>query len=195
MAIATLESPYASFELQDGETAFMVRTDVFGAEPYSGRAGTEFCRFDANAGTFEWKTLSDKLRELALAFVAGDVDEADALAGEVGHWLKSKLEYVAELEDVGELKSDSELVTYLLRGIADGSIDTTQADQSFSAYHFEDDAHFRDAAEALPLPEWGTVIFYGEGGPGSGYDQPYLVLGQNKTLADYQAWLEGQGAV
>lgn len=186
MAIATLELGCAGVEVNDDECAYAVRTELFEPLPYSGPAGTNVCRFDAKAGSYEWRTLSDHLRDLAQAFVAGDVTEREALAGHLGDWLTLTVERLAEREDGSEL----ELVARVLRGIADDSIDTTDSDGPFRAYDLDDDVAMRDAANALPLPPWARLESCSDGGPGSGYEQPCLILSEHKQLEDYQAWLE-----
>lgn len=196
MAEATLEA-HDIDDLEPDESGFYVRTDPFMTGAYDGPVGSKMCCFkllDESSASFEWKTLSDELQEVGKAVMAGAPDAEGAASCAARVWLDERVAMaVADMGDEGEEVGDTSLVKRtIFAGLANGSIDTTIGDESMSAYHFESDVFLEDAAKALPLPPWARIESVGEGGPGSGYSQPALVLAKGHCLGDYARWLEAR---
>jgi hypothetical protein len=191
VATATLE--YASDI--DGHPAYDVRTEPWGADPFTGPEGRDWDSFhwEGDEATYEWRTGIDRLRTAATQLRNGRRTIVQILKDKhLASWLKLKAEYYLEShedDDRGCL-TINQAVERLLCKIASGSIDPDESEGIYAYYCYESDEFLLDAAKALELPRWAKIRIRGEGGLGSGFDQPCIVLGSGKTLKDLGRWLE-----
>lgn len=196
MATARLER---AEEDVDGQATYEVRSEPWNAEPFAGPKGRDWDTFQrsGDSASYEWRTGADRLRAAASGFSAGKRSVTEIMTeGSLASWLREKANrYVDSLEESErEGLAEEQAIERLLTMIANGALNLDEYDGSYSFYNFESDQHLAEAADALDLPRWARLDATSEGGPGSGYDQPCIVLGRGKTLKDLEKWLAKRAA-
>ena len=192
MAEGRLEG--VNMEFEGGETAFEVRCEPYDTRPFRGVSGRTWARFrllgDYEA-TFEWKTGADHVRALCRKVKARRIPRRVALVDDVlAEYLERRIEAARHSDDKRE---PDVIMDETIYEVATGIIKVAGFDTNGCYYDCEGDAHLSDAAAALPLPPWGRVQMSSGGGPGSGYDQPLVVLAPERTLRDLAKWLRTSG--
>ena len=189
--MATAELVYAPADVGGG-TAYEVQTYPNNAPDFSGPDDRSWNNFVAtNQGaTFEWRTANDSARDLVRKFLAGTLPLKVLLADDdVREWYASHADnftawYRTDHPDMTEPDSD-EWDEILIReyGVCISN------DDDSSVYMQDDDRCLRDAAYSLDLPDWAEVVTGDSGGVGFGYTAAYIVLSEDKSLRDLEAWL------
>jgi hypothetical protein len=141
---------------------------------------------------FSFRSRIDEIRD-----TASNVDTTEAAAAamvadpELGEYIDGVVSALRECEDeeIAGVGDDAAAACVFAR-IAAGEIDPAETDGgSFSYYPDDSDAPLQEAAKALDLPPWAHVKIAGEGGPGTGFDAPYIVLQKERDVHDLARWL------
>lgn len=182
------------FSFDDG-TCYEVRCEPWGADPFSGPKDRDWARFQVSEdmATYEWRSGVDLLRAAASDFRAERRTAAEIGADPgLKWWFEQMVDTWLDGIDADEREEEpsyAEIVAEILMGIEHGSLDIDAYDGPSAYHYFEWDNFFSDAAHALELPPWATLETGFGGGPGSGYDQPCIVLAKGRTLAELEGWL------
>lgn len=159
------------------------------AEPFDGPRDRDWANVRKADGTilYEWRTTSDRITELAQDVAAGRREMSEALAHDkLGDCVEELREFFLEDDEENEFDSEDAQTKHIIEELASGFLFSSHwAETGGFGYAEDGDAHMSDAVRALDLPAWATVEFLHEGGPGTGYTQPVIVLEAPNDAASF----------
>ena len=189
MAIATLEEVQPPASAAESERRFILRTDLENGD-YDGPSGTSWAHFEVLGdfdASYEWKTRADVVRDLARAVFDEKTTFDEACRDEIfANYMSAQIAWWIDAAEPDEPVEDEQTIALkICREIVDYVTDPGSLGEPWSANDIQDHVYLADAARALgPLPSWARVEFVDAGGPGFGFSQPVLILGEGKGLDD-----------
>ena len=178
-----------------GERWYLLTADVFGGPIFEGpvdAVGFSVC--DDAMATYQWRSAVDLVHARAVAVAQGHIGlDAARRVPAFAAYLDDKVgeqrlaaACANDVEWAGD--TDEALALRVCAQITGGTRDL-HADGE--VYCIEDDRWLGDAACALAqvVPGWARVVTLDAGGPGSGYEQPFVVLDTDHTLGDLERWI------
>jgi hypothetical protein len=192
MASATVRE-IESLDTTKNERWFLITEVDPWTGPFFGPADRECADFvvsDDTFASFEWCSRADGVLTLAVDVANDSLGVNDAFAdGDLRDYL-DRVGADPDAADAGD-SAARQAVVETCTAIATRHLDVFEQD---AVYAFDDDRHLADAADALsPLPPWARIETIVEGGIGTSYSQPCLVLDESYSLIDLAAHLAAVG--